>query len=114
MNYNPLQPQRTNAIGNVLGAITNVASLGLNVWSSSNQLSLEKAKLDAQTQANQALIQQYEEQNKLKLTDLQKQTLLNEQAKAEAEAAQKKTQTIVLGGLGAITLIGIIYAIVKR
>jgi predicted nucleotide-binding protein len=84
------------------------------LFQSNNQVDIANANLQATKLQQEALIKQYELQYQTKLTDAQKQELLNEQAKQQADADQKRTQTYILGGIGAMVVGGILYAILRK
>jgi len=130
--YNPLSTSptrltRLNLIGSTAPATSNNSFLSLvqpvlgtigntigSIWSSNAQVDIANAQLEATKLQQEALIKQYELQYQTKLSDAQKQALINQAAKQEAEAAQKRTETYVFGGIGALVLLGTIYAIVKK
>jgi hypothetical protein len=97
-----------------IGLATSLGSGLFGLFQSNNQVDIANANLEATKLQQQALIKQYELQYQTKLTDSQKQELLNEQAKQQADAEQKKTQTYILGGIGAMVVAGILYAILKK
>lgn len=117
MYGNPLNTRANITGADILGGLGALNGLGSTVYGffdSSNKVQIANAQLEATKAQQEALIKQYELQYQTKLTDAQKQGLLNEQAKQLAEAGQKKTETYILGAIGAMVVAGILYAILKK